>query len=78
MKYIMHPPMKARSLKWAAGQRIYGPVFQGDPVEHLYEEFLDALNYCEEIMRRGGWRVIPAAAIWLACLAAACATRVLR
>lgn len=39
--------------KWRQGQIKYGPVFVGDPLEELYAEYIDALNYFNEIERRG-------------------------
>lgn len=39
--------------KWEAGRRLYGAEFVGDPLEELYGEYLDALNYFDELDRRG-------------------------
>lgn len=43
----------ARKIKWKAGQEKYGPVFVGDPLEELYAELADALNYIDEAERQG-------------------------
>ena len=34
------------------GRQKYGDVFQGDPLQHLKEELLDALFYCWVAMRQ--------------------------
>jgi hypothetical protein len=44
---------EARALRFEEGRKKYGPVFQGDPLAHLYEELLDALNYWDECRRQG-------------------------
>lgn len=44
---------QARQEKWRRGQLKYGLVFQGDPIVHLYEELLDAMNYCEQASKEG-------------------------
>lgn len=43
----------ARRAKWRDGFNKYGPMFVGDPIEHLDGELLDAMNYAEEATRRG-------------------------
>ena len=40
--------------KWRQGQIKYGPVFVGDPLEELYAECIDSLNYYEELERQRG------------------------
>jgi hypothetical protein len=42
----------ARKIKFEDGQRRYGPVFQGDPLNHAYEELADALNYMDEFEKQ--------------------------
>ena len=39
--------------KWQAGRQKYGEEFVGDPIQELYAEYIDALNYFNEIERRG-------------------------
>ncbi len=43
----------ARAEKWERGQKKYGPVFIGHPLEQLDDELLDAMNYVEEAHRQG-------------------------
>ncbi len=51
---IEMPIRKAMRLKWDAGRLVYGGAgFIGDPVEELYAELIDALNYCDEAQRQG-------------------------
>jgi hypothetical protein len=48
------PLRVAQEVKWQRGRAQYGGEgFQGDPLEELFLEMLDALNYCEECMSRG-------------------------
>ena len=51
--YIDMPFDEATRVKWAEGQKVYGPTFVGEPAEQLYEECLDSHNYCEEMLRWG-------------------------
>jgi len=44
---------EAARLKWEAGQRKHGTEFVGDPVEELFAELIDGLNYCDEARRQG-------------------------
>jgi hypothetical protein len=39
--------------KWEAGRREHGAEFVGDPVEELFAELIDGLNYCDEARRQG-------------------------
>jgi hypothetical protein len=40
--------------RWDKGRITYGTAeFVGDPLRELYEEQLDSLNYCDELVRRG-------------------------
>jgi hypothetical protein len=32
-------------MKWKEGQQKYGPIFQGNPLAHMYEEWCDGANY---------------------------------
>jgi len=50
----------AKAAKWREGRLKYGEAgdhaagkFVGDPVEHLYSELIDALNYADEAKRQG-------------------------
>lgn len=48
------PLRVAQEVKWQRGRAQYGGEgFVGDPLEELFLEMLDALNYCEECMSRG-------------------------
>ena len=40
--------------KWLLGRVRYGPEFVGEPVPHLHDELLDAINYVEEARRQFG------------------------
>lgn len=53
MSLIDVPIKEAQRIKWEAGAEKYGPVFVGDPIEQMYEEFVDALNYVEQAEREG-------------------------
>lgn len=53
MKLIEMPIEEACRAKWDAGQKVYGKVFVGHPLEQLDAEFVDALNYIEEGTRWG-------------------------
>jgi len=44
---------EAARLKWEAGRRKHGAEFVGDPVEELFAELIDGLNYCDEARRQG-------------------------
>lgn len=60
MKLIDLPIQEARQAKWEIGRIKYGGIFQGDPLEHLDQELLDAQNYAEEAQRQGyDMRSIP-------------------
>ncbi len=52
MKLITLPIEDACREKWSAGQKIYGKDFVGHPLEHLAEELIDAVNYCDEASRK--------------------------
>ena len=45
---IIHPIREACKIKWTIGQSHYGPEFVGDPIEQLFEEAVDGINYCKE------------------------------
>ena len=53
MKLIDLRIEEARAAKWQRGREQYGPVFIGHPLEELYEEILDGLNYVAEAERQG-------------------------
>ena len=53
MRLIDLPTDQAKKIKWAEGQKKYGPTFVGDPLEQLDSELIDALNYIDEAERRG-------------------------
>lgn len=57
-KYIHLDFTDACDLKWAHGAKEHrkkpGDGFTGDPVEELFQEFLDGVNLVSEIERRGG------------------------
>jgi hypothetical protein len=58
VKLIDLPISEARAIKWQRGREKYGAEFQGDPLEELDAELLDAMNYAEEAQRQGvdmGW-----------------------
>ena len=60
--YTLTVPEAAR-LKGERGIRLYrqpGEPFVGDPVEELFMEQLDSMNYCDEAIARG----IRAAVAW--------------
>ena len=46
-----YTPDQARRLKWNAGREKYGDSFQGDPLNELYGELIDALNYTKELRK---------------------------
>jgi len=52
-KLIELPIMQACFVKWEAGRKKHGPVFVGDPVEELFGELIDGLNYVEEAEAQG-------------------------
>lgn len=59
-KLIDLPIEQAKHIKWQAGRKKYGAEgdhfkgkFVGDPIEHLYDELIDALNYADEAERQG-------------------------
>lgn len=74
--YTKWPPHRAASQKWAEGQKVHGPVFQGDALAHLYEEQLDSMNYVSELEVEGlsplvveSWRRLVtemASRVWMA------------
>jgi hypothetical protein len=48
------PIQEALTVKWSVGRQKYGDLnpdepFVGDPLLELYEELLDAMNYCREV-----------------------------
>lgn len=43
----------ARAAKWQVGAERYGPVFKTHPLEELYEEILDSLNYIDVAEHKG-------------------------
>ena len=47
--------------RWRKGQREYRPnggEFAGDPIEDMYEEMLDAVNYAREARRQGTHKIM--------------------
>lgn len=51
-KYIKMSPLEDQSTKWRNGQTKHGVEFKDHPLEELYEEILDALNYTDEAQRQ--------------------------
>ena len=50
------PLQTAQILKYERGRRLYRPnggEFVGDPMVELFEECLDAIHYCDELLKRG-------------------------
>ena len=56
----LSPPHRANFIQWQfdtavernkIGEEQYGNTFQGDPLEHLKEELMDALFYCYQAIR---------------------------
>jgi hypothetical protein len=52
-KLIEMPVIRGCIEKWNAGRAAHGPEFQGNPLDELYGEVLDALNYCEQAELEG-------------------------
>lgn len=52
-KLIEMPLIRGCIEKWNAGRAVHGPEFQGNPLEELYGEVLDGLNYCEQAQLEG-------------------------
>lgn len=48
MKLIDMPVLEAREAKWKIGREKYGPEFQGNPLEELHDELIDAMNYTDQ------------------------------
>lgn len=59
IRFIDMPYEDALALKWSLGQQKYGPVFVGDPLEHLFEELLDGRHYAEKLKRDGAPNMEP-------------------
>ncbi len=53
VRLIAIPIAEARTIKWARGRQKDGAEFIGDPLEELFDELLDALNYVEEAHGQG-------------------------
>jgi hypothetical protein len=47
------PVIRACLRKWNLGRAAHGPVFEGDPLEELYGELADALNYADQLEMEG-------------------------
>lgn len=47
------PVIRACIRKWELGRAAHGPVFEGDPLEELYGELADALNYADQLEIEG-------------------------
>lgn len=47
------PVIRACQRKWNLGRAAHGPVFVGDPLEELYGELADALNYADQLDMEG-------------------------
>ncbi|GMU21168.1 MAG: hypothetical protein KJZ84_24040 [Bryobacteraceae bacterium] len=47
------PVIRACQRKWNLGRAEHGPVFVGDPLEELYGELADALNYTDQLELEG-------------------------
>lgn len=45
---IINPINEACHIKWKQGQKQHGEVFVGDPIEEMYEEAIDGINYAKE------------------------------
>jgi hypothetical protein len=52
---IVNPIHQACEIKWAKGQEHYGKEFVGDPVEQMYEEAIDGINYAKEGRENWGY-----------------------
>lgn len=50
---INFPVVRACAMRWAKGRETRGLAFEGDPIEELYEELIDAINYCDEAEVQG-------------------------
>lgn len=56
MNYIDLPLKEALAKKFADGKLAHGnsDIFVGNPLEQLFQEMLDAMNYCDEIQKQFG------------------------
>ena len=56
-EYIHLPLKEALQLKFERGRAKHRQndqnEFRGDPIEELFQECLDAMNYCDEATRQG-------------------------
>lgn len=55
---IKVPPTRAAILRWIQGRSardlLTSSIFVGNPVAELYEELIDAICYCDQILLDGG------------------------
>ncbi len=52
---VLSPIHQACQQKWEKGQEHYGKEFVGDPVEQMYEEAVDGINYAKEGRENWGY-----------------------
>lgn len=47
------PIVRACIEKWNKGRANYGAKFEGNPLDELFAELIDAINYCEQCELHG-------------------------
>lgn len=53
INYLMYDIYEGPRVKWKEGKKKHGDTFTDDPLEELYEELLDALNYADYAQQDG-------------------------
>ena len=48
VRLIQLPIETACAVKWQSGRQKYGPIFRTNPLEELYAELIDSLNYVSQ------------------------------